>query len=99
MTAAQSLLQNNEYLCLSVDLFDLAANSIDGEALDKNAKMVLTLDQTQATAVQTAIDGETFSLYKGTERPPSWSEIPKCPDQVGTSECYTFETDWQRRHH
>ena len=54
--------------------------------------MVLTLDQTQAIAVQTAIDADTFSLYKGDGTANSWSEIMKCPDQVGTSECYTFET-------
>ncbi len=86
---------NNEYLCLSVDLFDLAANPID-EALDVDAKMVLTLNQTQATAVQTAITADTFSLYKGDGTAGSWSEIPKCPDPVGTSECYTFETDGSR---
>ena len=51
--------------------------------------MVLTLDPTQATAI-TAI--ETFSLYKGDGTPGAWSQIPKCLDQVGTSECYTFET-------
>ena len=45
--------ENNEYLCLSVDLFDLAANPID-EALEENAKMVLTLKKDQADAVQTA---------------------------------------------
>ena len=82
--------ENNEYLCLSVDLFDLAANGID-ENLNQDGKMVLTLDQTQATAVQTAITAETFSLYKGDGTANSWSEIMKCPDPVGTSECYTFE--------
>ena len=81
----------NEYLCLSVDLFDLAAQSIS-ETLDEEAKMVLTLDQTQTTAVQTAIDDDTFSLYKGDGTANSWSEITPCPDPVGTSECYTFTT-------
>ena len=81
----------NEYLCLSVDLFDLAAQSIS-ENLDSDAKMVLTLDQTQTTAVQTAIDDDTFSLYKGDGTANSWSEITPCPDPVGTSECYTFTT-------
>ena len=81
----------NEYLCLSVDLFDLAANPID-EGLDQEGKMVLTLDQTQATAVQTGIDANTFNLYKGDGTANSWSEIMKCPDPVGTSECYSFET-------
>ena len=57
--------EDNEYLCLSVDLFDLAADPID-EGLAENAKMVLTLDQTQATAVKNAIDDETltFSLSR-----------------------------------
>ena len=81
----------NEYLCLSVDLFDLSATAID-EGLDQNGEMVLTLDSTQATAVQTAITAETFSLYKGDGTANSWSEIMKCPNPVGTSECYTFET-------
>lgn len=81
----------NEYLCLSVDLFDLAAQSIS-ETLDEDAKMVLTLDQTQTTAVQNAINDDTFSLYKGDGTANSWSEITPCPDPVGTSECYTFTT-------
>ena len=81
----------NEYLCLSVDLFDLAAQSIS-ETLDEDAKMVLTLDQTQTNAVQTAINDNTFSLYKGDGTSNSWSEITPCPDPVGTSECYTFTT-------
>ena len=84
--------ENNEYLCLSVDLFDLSAMAID-EGLDQEGKMVLTLDQNQATAVETAITAETFSLYKGDGTANSWTEIMKCPDPVGTSECYTFETD------
>ena len=83
---------NNEYLCLSVDLFDLAANGID-ENLSQDAKMVLTLDQTQAIAVQTAITADTFSLYKGDGTAGNWDEIDKCPNPVGTSECYTFATD------
>ena len=82
---------NNEYLCLSVDLFDLAATAID-ENLSQNGRMVLTLDQTQATAVQTAITGETFSLYRGDGTANSWTEIMECSDPVGTSECYTFTT-------
>ena len=81
----------NEYLCLSVDLFDLAAQPIS-ETLDEDAKMVLTLDQTQTNAVQTAINDNTFSLYKGDGTANSWSEITACPDPVGTSECYTFTT-------
>ena len=82
---------NNEYLCLSVDLFDLAAMAID-EGLDQEGKMVLTLDNTQANAVQTAITANTFNLYKGDGTANSWTKIMKCPDPVGTSECYTFET-------
>ena len=86
---------NNKYLCLSVDLFDLAADPIDGD-LDEDARgdatMVLTLDQTQATAVQTAITASTFNLYRGDGTANSWTEIMACSNQVGTSECYTFTT-------
>ena len=85
--------QNSDYLCLSVDLFDLAATPIDNGALDENAKMVLTLDQAQAAAVQTAYDGGTFYLYRGDGTPESWTAILKCPDPVGPSECYTFTHD------
>ena len=84
--------QGNEYLCLSVDLFDLEATVLADESLDQDATMELSLDQTQANAVQTAIDADTFSLYKGDAASNSWTEIPKCPDPVGTSECYQFET-------
>ena len=84
--------QGNEYLCLSVDLFDLEANALADETLDQDATMELSLDQSQANAVQTAIDANTFSLYKGDATANSWTEIPKCPDPVGTSECYQFET-------
>ena len=84
---------DNDYLCLSVDLFNLAATPID-EALDKNAKMVLTLDQTQATAVQNSIIASTFNLYRRDRTPPgSWTPIPNCPGPVETSECYTFTPD------
>lgn len=69
----------NEYLCLSVDLFELAAQSIS-KNLDTDAKMVQTLDQTQTTAVQTAINDDTFSLYQGGGTANSWSEITACPD-------------------
>ena len=78
---------NNEYLCLSVDLFDLAASPI-GEDLAKDATMVLTLDPAQATAI-TAI---TFNLYRGDGTTNSWTEIMACSNPVGTSECYTFTT-------
>jgi hypothetical protein len=87
--------EDNEYLCLSVDLFDLAADPIDAN-LSQNARMVLTLDQTQATAVKNAIDDETltFSLSRWDRTPPgSWTDIPNCPGPVETSECYTFATD------
>ena len=82
----------NEYLCLSVDLFDLSATAID-EGLGKEGKMVLTLNQAQATAVQTAITADTFSLYKGDGTDGDWSEILKCADVQAGDECYTFETD------
>ena len=58
--------------------------------------MVLTLDQTQATAVKNAIDDETltFSLSRWDRTPPgSWTPIPNCPGPVETSECYTFTPD------
>ena len=84
--------QGNDYLCISVDLFDLSATSLSDESLDEDATMELSLDQTQTNAVQTAIDGDTFSLYKGDGTSNSWTEISKCPDPVGTSECYQFET-------
>ena len=61
--------------------------------LAKDATMVLTLDQTQATAVKNAIDDETltFSLSRWDRTPPgSWTPIPNCPGPVETSECYTF---------
>ena len=81
--------QNNDYLCLSVDLFNLAADPID-ENLSQNAKMVLTLDQAQAAAVQNAIEGSTFFLYKGDGTANSWSKILKCADVQAGDECYTF---------
>ena len=87
--------EDNLYLCFSVDLFDLAADPIDGD-LAKDATMVLTLDQTQATAVKNAIDDETltFSLSRWDRTPPgSWTPIPNCPGPVETSECYTFTPD------
>ena len=87
--------EDNLYLCLSVDLFNLAADPIGGD-LAKDATMVLTLDPTQATAVKDAIDDEdeTFSLSRWDRTPPgSWTPIPNCPGPVETSECYTFTPD------
>ena len=83
--------EDNLYLCLSVDLFDLAADPIDAN-LSQNATMVLTLVQTQATAVKDAIDDDIFSLSRWDSTSNSWAEITKCLNPVETSECYTFET-------
>ncbi len=77
--------QGSVYLCLSVDLFDLAANSITG-TLSANAKMALELDATQYSSVSTELTNSNFNLYKGTTG--DWDEIMECTSSSDTSLCF-----------
>ncbi len=82
--------QNSEYLCLSVDLFDLAGNSVSG-SLNAEAEMVLELDSTQYSTVNTELTNNNFNLYKG--QTGDWDEIMECSGPTDTSLCFDLVPD------
>ena len=62
--------QNNDYLCLSVDLFNLAADPIDENSGRQNAKMVLTLDnRPKPPRFRTPSKAPHSFCIRATERP------------------------------
>ena len=80
-------------MCVLVDLFDLAAESVQ-ENMDRPATMSIILDSQQYSAVQTDIDNGDFTLWKGHGPTDiSWDEIPQCENPRGTSECYSLVSE------
>ena len=83
----------HQQVCVLVDLFDLGAESID-ENLSLPSTLHVTLDQSQFSAVQTAISNGQFQMWKGHgPTDVSWDQIQPCPDPVGTDECYELTAD------
>ena len=83
----------HQHVCVLVDLFDLGAESID-ENLDLPSTIHVNLNQALYSSVQAAITNGTFTLWKGHgPTDVSWEQIPTCPEQVGTDECYELTAD------
>ena len=83
----------HQHVCVLVDLFDLAAESIE-ENLDRPSTMQVTLDQTLYSAIQTAVANGEFTMWKGHgPTDVSWDQIQACPDPRGTDECYELTAD------
>ena len=79
---------DHQHVCVLVDLFDLGAESID-ENLNLPSTLEVTLDQTQYSAILSAIDRGEFTMWKGHgPTDVSWDPISECPDPRGTDECY-----------
>ena len=77
-------------LCVLVDLFDLAAESIE-ESLNVAATLSVSLTQQQYNSVQTDLDNGDFTMWKGHgPSDTSWDEIPECDDPPGSSECFNL---------
>ena len=77
-------------MCLLVDLFDLAAESIE-ESLNLTATMSVILNSQQYNAAQTDIANDEFTIWKGHGASSStWSEIPECKEPRGRSECFSL---------
>ena len=77
-------------LCVLVDLFDLAAESVE-ESLDVAAMLSVTLDQQQNDAVQADLTNGDFTMWKGHgSTDTSWDRIPQCEEPRGQSECFSL---------
>ena len=77
-------------LCALVDLFDLGAESIE-ESLDAAATLSVSLNQQQYTTVQTDLDNDDFTMWKGHgPSDTSWEQIPQCAEPRGSSECFSL---------
>ena len=78
------------YRCVLVDLFDLAAESVE-ESLNLPATMSVILNQQQYGAVQTDLANGDFTMWKGHGPTDiSWDEIPQCEEPRGESECFSL---------
>ena len=76
--------------CVLVDLFDLAAESVE-ESLDRSATLSVIVNSQQYDAVQTDIANGDFTMWKGHgPSDPSWDEIPECEEPRGQSECFSL---------
>ena len=77
-------------LCVLVDLFDLAAESME-ESLDVVATLSLLLGQQQYNTVQADLDNGDFTMWKGHgPSDTSWSEIPQCAQPRENAECFSL---------
>ena len=77
-------------LCVLVDLFDLAAESME-ESLDVVATLSLFLGQQQFNTVKTDLDNDDFTMWKGHgPSDTSWNKIPQCAQPRGNSECFSL---------
>ena len=77
-------------LCVLVDLFNLAAESIE-ESLDVAATLSVSLTQQQYNTVQTDLNNDEFTMWKGHgPTDASWDQIPQCAEPRGSSECFSL---------
>ena len=75
-------------MCVLVDLFDLAAESVE-ESLNHSVTLSVVLNGQQYGSVQTDLANGDFSMWKGHgPTDTSWDEVPQCDDPRGQSECF-----------
>ncbi len=90
--------QGARMLCISVELFDLEANRLDG-GLDQPATLTVILSQDQSRSVQTAYDAGRLLVMKRGGPSDAWVSVPECAKPPGTVECFmlTPEADGKSR--